>query len=220
MIDWDSCVLWLDNQYFSESWWWDRSKYNNDEIVYGAKFKEDAFYFDEVDDYINCGKNLIFENELSIEICFILNKNIDENLNTFKTLISKDKSGFNSGDAWLIFSASDNPPYLGKGKLTWVIDEGGNYVSIASDSNRWEANKLYCVVVTSKNMKMYVNGVPQNDTDTSSVCGFSNSETDLIIGNYRIDTSLFFGGKIKIVRLYKKILSDDEIKLLARNAGV
>ena len=46
MVDWDSCVLWLDSRYFSESKWWDRSKYNNDGIVYGAKFKEDELPID------------------------------------------------------------------------------------------------------------------------------------------------------------------------------
>ena len=72
MIDWDSCVLWLDSQYFSESKWWDRSKYNNDGIVYGAKFKEDSFYFGGVDDVINCGdsESLRLDDEISFEFLF------------------------------------------------------------------------------------------------------------------------------------------------------
>ena len=73
MIDWDSCVLWLDSKYFSESYWWDRSRYRNNGVVYGAEFKNESFYFDGSNDYVDCGDNdsLNIGDELSIECLFI-----------------------------------------------------------------------------------------------------------------------------------------------------
>jgi len=51
------CVLWLDSRYFTESFWWDISKYRNNGVVHGAKWKTNAFYFDGIDDYIDCGNH-------------------------------------------------------------------------------------------------------------------------------------------------------------------
>ncbi|MCD6137167.1 MAG: hypothetical protein J7J91_01070, partial [Deltaproteobacteria bacterium] len=70
MIDWNSCMLWLDSRHFSESYWWDRSKYNNDGVVHKAVWKEDAFEFNAGDDYIELPLDVLFDDEMSIEIIF------------------------------------------------------------------------------------------------------------------------------------------------------
>jgi len=64
----DGCVLWLDFRYFTESYWWDVSKYRNNGVVHGTKWKANAFYFDGDEDYIKCedSQSLAIDKEITI----------------------------------------------------------------------------------------------------------------------------------------------------------
>ena len=134
MIDWDSCVLWLDNKHFSESYWWDRSKYVNNGVVNGAVWKEDSFYFDGVNDVVNCGNNesLRIDDEISIEFLFIPYEN---------GYIAMKRNWDNWNKACGIFWGYENSNRVGF---------YGNSASHVDSSNVYEANKKHHVIVTVK----------------------------------------------------------------------
>ena len=207
MIDWDSCVLWLDNKHFSESYWWDRSKYVNNGVVNGAVWKEDSFYFDGVNDVVNCGNNesLRIDDEISIEFLFIPYEN---------GYIAMKRNWDNWNKACGIFWGYENSNRVGF---------YGNSASHVDSSNVYEANKKHHVIVTVKQggkTKFYKNGEYLNQENTPT---FSGNGDTLTIGarpNTGYSYNYFIKAKIYYIRIFHKILNEDEIKILARAAGV
>ena len=206
MIDWDSCVLWLDNKYFGEYKWWDRSKYNNDGVVYGAKWKEDSFYFDGVNDAVNCGNNesLRIDDEISIEFLFIP-------YSKGYIVMKKNLSSWNNvyGAFW---------GYEGSNKIRF----NGNNTNSIESLNVFYANEKQHVVITAKQgdkTKFYKNGEFLNQLSTPT---FSGDGDALVVGARTEGSSYVWVIKAKIyyIRIFHKILNEDEIKILARAAGV
>ena len=206
MIDWDSCVLWLDSKYFSESWWWDRSKYNNDGVVYGAKFKEDGFYFDG-SSYIDCGNSdsLNITGEITIEVLVI-----PFNLDVFNSLIFKLNNILPYPGFGVSISTENHLQYFSSGKGSWV----------ASSYTIPTAGILYHCVTSvdgDGNVNFYING---DYKDTRISAPPTTTSSHLKIGIDGDIGSYPFNGIIPLVRIFKKVLSYNEIKILARNAGV
>ena len=205
MIDWDSCVLWLDSRYFSESYWWDRSKYANDGIVHEAVWKEDSFYFGG-NDYIRIKNNSIFNfnNKIAIEVIFNPSLNTD-----FSWAISKD-----FGNSNLCFLLG----LTGSGKLRFITRNlGGNVYSLNPVTYNKETHVL--TYDDGNNIKIYVNGKFINSNSISG--NWINNNADILIGaRISDDPTQFYLGKIKLIRIYKDIPSDDEIKILAKSAEV
>ena len=67
-------------------------------------------------------------------------------------------------------------------------------------------------VFGSSGMIMYINGGQQTDTDADTG-GMTNTSPSFVIGSLRVGTWPF-NGKIDDVRVYNRVLSADEIRLL------
>ena len=203
MIDWDSCVLWLDSRYFSESKWWDRSKYVNNDIVYSVKFKEDSFYFDGNSQYVRIKDNPVFNfnNKIAIETIFNSSLTTD-----WSWIISKDNTNNN---LCFLLGFTVNRIYFYTRNLLGEVSSPLSYnkdihVLVYDDGNK---------------RKLYINGKFKASNNISG--SWINNNADILIGARTSNNPLqFYKGKIKLIRIYKDIPTDDEIKLLARNAGV
>jgi len=201
MIDWDSCVLWLDSKYFSESYWWDRSKYRNDGVVHGAKWKADAFYFNGSSNYVNCGSS----NSL----------NITEAI-TIEAWIKKYGWG-NSNYPRIVDKYPAPCMYLHHfGDLCWYGEIGGESVDehICEDvlvDNEWQQ-----LVLSYNNedhtIRGYVNGEPKGSCDKYSG-NLSTTANPLIVGN-RESLDRAYYGLFGSLRIFKVCLTDEVIKEL------
>ena len=201
MIDFNSCVLWLDSKYFSESYWWDRSKYRNNGVVYGAKWKGDAFYFDGINDYIDCGnhESLAFTDSFSIEVWLLLPSypsSWHKCKIVIKSLFSSSGNGF-----WLDIHPEEHTVrfrcYGGSG------NHDGVFSSTALELNRW----YHIVGVYDGAQRIFINGEEENSGSAS----YANPNTHLYLGRY---SDSYTQMKVGLVRVYNKKLSDTEIELL------
>ena len=210
MIDWDSCVLWLDSKYFSESRWWDRSKYNNDGVVYGARFKEDGFYFDNNYLVINNHSSLN-PREISIEI------------------IMKATYFTGSGNNPIIdkpYTSHSNPYYQyhlginGHGRPTkpgyyiFQLTINGSLKEIDSNGDTYDLNKDNHIVGTFNGniMKLYRNKELINSLDVSG--SITSYNTNIFIAKFG-NLSQYTPCVVKLIRIFKKGLSEDEVEVLA-----
>ncbi len=201
MIDWDSCVLWLDSKYFSESKWWDRSRYCNNGDIYGAKWKNDAFYFDGSDDYIDCGnhESLNITDDLSIVLWvdFVSVTGVDgQGLVGHKDYDNWMLYAYNADLYFKYINTDNNAQYL---YAENVLNAGLQHVGFT-----WNDN--------SKTGKFYVNGsYKESNTSTGSIrnTGFK----ELLIGAVS-STSRLLKGKLYNVMVFEKTLSSEEIQIL------
>ena len=201
MIDWDSCVLWLDLKYFSESYWWDRSKYRNDGAVHSVKWKANSFYFDGINDYVDCGnhESLNITNELTLEAW------VQQVTNNNGYIVIKNTSN-DSKRLYSIYSAGSNDKvyfYYYDGNFRQV------YWNYALDDN-----KIHHVVIRVSELiaTLFVNGENQgNQTLNSAFQGDISAKVKI---GKREPNDYYFKGNIYTLRIYKKALSDKEIEIL------
>ena len=201
MIDWNSCVLWLDSKYFTESYWWDRSKYQNNGDVHGAKWKTDAFYFNGSNTYVNCGnhESLNIIDELTLEAW------VQQATNNDGYIVIKNTSD-DSKRLYSIFSkGSANEVYFyyydgAKKQLLWAygIDD----------------NKKHHVVITVKNLiaTLYIDGESKGEKTLDNA--FQGDISAKVNIGKREPNHYYFKGNIYTLRIYKKALSDKEIEIL------
>ncbi len=197
----DSCVLWLDSRYFTESYWWDISPYRNNGVVHGTKFKSDAFYFDGDDDYIDCGnhESLNITGDLSIVLLTEL-MSITDGGRGFVGHKDYDNWMLYSYDTYLYFqyiNTDNNAQYL---YAENVLSVGLQHIGFTWNDNNKEG-------------KFYVNGShKKTDTGTGSIkeTGFQ----ELLIGAVS-PTFRLLNGKIYYVMVFEKTLSGEEIKILS-----
>ena len=206
MIDWDSCVLWLDSRYFSESYWWDRSKYNNDGVVYGAKWEEDGFYF--YDNYINCGnKPSLPENTPFTLAVLIRFYKLDNNwrciTDKFKTLFYTTLSIWKTNDNKFSFTTGNGEWNDLKGRSITI---GTLYFIIAA----WDGSTKYIYI----NGELDNSSTPPEDGKPCSGAGNFN------IGARDVTNYYLRNAKIYAVYVFDKFLKEKEIKILTRNVGV
>ena len=207
MIDWDSCVLWLDSRCFSESYWWDRSKYANNGVVHGAVWKEDSFYFGGNTQYVRVYYHPVLDfgyNPFSIE-----------------TVI---KTTYKSNYQGIVFH------YHGKGYVLVTMKNTGK-VKFTITTSGLESNSDVCdgelhhIIATrgaapDYDVKIYIDR-ELDATGSNNQRARPNYDVDLGIGMY---IEPYFGnysfhGDIKLVRLYEKELSEDEVDILGRAEG-
>jgi len=201
MIDWDSCVLWLDSKYFSESYWWDRSRYRNDGVVHGAVWRGNGLYFDGSDDYVNCGhkSSLNITNTITIEVWVFVNHSSGSGR---KELVNK-KEGFGS----LLLS---NTP----GSLTLQLYQDGAFRNVTGTRTNFPSGWYHLVgTFNGTEGKVYVNGEDDTDTDNTLDQAIDSTNNDVLIGSYGNETN-WLNGTIGIVRIYNKALTGEEIKIL------
>jgi len=199
MIDWDSCVLWLDSKYFTESYWWDRSKYQNNGEVHGAKWKANSFHFDGESDYIGCGNNksLVMEDAITIE-AWVNSKYLG---NTKRMqFISKTNS--------YIFETNTD------GRLAFAWYKSGSgwkfYTKWGVTFNEgW--NHLVSSFAITEGGGLYVNGNKVYTIGSDS--GEWRSGESLYIGKYPPNFN-YFEGNVALVRIFNIRFYDADIKIL------
>ena len=209
MIDWDSCVLWLDSRYFSESKWWDRSKYAIETINYNVVWKGEGFYFNGNDAYflIKNREHLKIEDKITVE-------------SIVKPLGDPPQHGYH-GVIYRIcgYYASRILISQGKSVLCQVWINGNKQNVYGGDNVEWKEDNHIVYRYDGENEVCFVNGVKGNNYSKNG--NINTSGNDLRLGwGYTDPTYFHLWGFIKLVRIYNDALSDDEIEILARNAGV
>ena len=201
MIDWDSCVLWLDSKYFSESYWWDRSRYRNDGVVHGAKWKANAFYFDGVNDYVDCGNNESLD--LSVTDAFSIGAWV--NAYSFPDLQTRIVCGKENqvildqmNGFWRIYFYGDNDTH----NLTGSYAQTNVWVHLVGTYDAEEGI-----------LKLYLNGeqdaTEDCNNDTIDAAKFSNVHIGAKTVGFRP-----WHGMIAEVWIYNRALSEEEIKAI------
>ena len=198
MIDWDSCVLWLDSKYFSESYWWVRSRYRNNGVVYGAKWKNNGLFFQN-GGYVRIPDHpvLRYTDNYTIEV-WAMSPDWDS-VPEWTNIIGKRVGGISGG--WDLKYGS-----------------GGNYIGLHScyiNINEFVDGEVAHIVGTKDsngNVKMYLNGVLKNScSDRTS----TPNNYDVLIGKAR-DAPYYeyFYGYIYVIRKFNKVLNANEVKIL------
>jgi len=201
MIDWDSCVLWLDSKYFSESFWWDRSQYRNDGVVHGAKWKENAFHFDGNNDYVDCGNRNSINfgtGNFSIEV-LVYHQYMP--LEKFDAILGKGDTAWNE---WML-----RFPSATRIEMYW----GNNAIATTSDlsfENEW---RHIVFVRNGDDAYMFVDAVQRGHSTGVANLNATNSK-NLRVANADGASNRYYHGYIDAVRLYDKALNTIEIKIL------
>lgn len=172
-----------------------------------------SVYFDGDGDFITVLDNNIFsfgdsttDNPFSLSI-WVKPTSISAN----KGIISK-ASDSNAGEYYL-YTNSSNSLYFR------IIDNStGGYLGIYA-SNAFSVNNWSHVIATydgtgQSGMKIYLNGILQNTTTSSSgsYTAMENTSTDLLIGKREDSTN--YNGQIDDVHLYNYALSPQQIKIV------
>jgi len=201
MIDWDSCVLWLDSKYFAESRWWDRSKYLNNATNYDAAWQNDSFYFDASNSYFKCLSNdsLDITDKLSIELLVWFNVSDS----TYRRVLCH---GIATSAGYQI-TIKNRRITLSKCNST-DYNNGVQKQTV----NQITLKTWYHIIgiYDEGTFNIYINGVNQSLQDDVKL-GYG-SGSDLLIGK-RSD-GYYFGGKLKLLRIYSDVLNANQVQVL------
>jgi len=167
-----------------------------------------VLHFDGNNDYVNLGDNA-GDNIRSIELWFRLDNEVLSNNSERITLLTR-----NAEDQVGEFGIYIGYAFLGEqGRITFTRQVGSTFYYIYSDQNSWEADKWFhvaAVIDPQTGMKMYIDGVLQQDTDPSFQATAIENEITTI-GCWGDRFFRWFNGEIDEVRFWKHALSQDEI---------
>ncbi len=178
---------------------------------------ENTLTFNGTNEGIDLGDQ-VFSNCRTIEMWFKPHTTIDATLIEVQTLIARDynsASGLNINEVALCFNRSS---WGNGGRLAFYRRDSLDLSYIFSDSNYWLANQWYHVVATVdpvSGMKMYVNGVLQQDThpSTEEFNVQSGSVWDKVcIGKWGNLTIRYYSGEIDDIRIWEDERSQTEIR--------
>lgn len=209
----------------------DESIFNNHGIVHGA-IKTDgydgvpnsAYYFDGVDDYIeiNADSNLAASTyQLSISVWVKISVfDLSDNKEAY-ILEKMDGSGSSSNWGVKYFDKDGNPTVEELrfcGPLFTPSSTGGGTNTIVGywSSTVPALDTWYHIVVNhdSGNDEIFINGVSESFVGNGgNASSFWKNTGDLIIGK-ATDNSSYFNGAIDEVRIYNRILSNDDVTFL------
>jgi len=157
-----------------------------------------TFEFDGVDQYVNLGDVLDFEDSLTHEVWFMRSSNATTNLR----LTSKGAGSTGTSNQGFGFFGSNT-------SINWSTNIGGTRYTISTSIS---IDTWYCVTGTvdqpGTTQKIYLNGEEKNSTTV--VAGSLSSAQSFSVGSYQ-NTSLYWEGKIALVRTYNKALSAQEV---------
>ncbi|MBC8486943.1 MAG: T9SS type A sorting domain-containing protein [Bacteroidetes bacterium] len=198
----------------------DESGNGNDGTVYGATLTSDrfgndnsAYYFDGEEDYITIGENVkppfpvsisswIYLNEIKIE-CIIRNDKVDSGSYRYGLAIYIMSDGKIKAVYYEGFSASWNR--LGKESNDSIATIGG-----------W--HHYLVVFAEHMNIKLYWDGTEIEGEYDGTGSGMSYSSDIGTIGHFKTNTgpppNRYFNGSIDDIRVYERVLSEDEINAL------
>ena len=185
------------------------SKYSNGSLVNGVTYSRGSFVFDGIDDYINTGVDFSWSNAQPFTIGVLFN------LDSFaftRGIFGKPNNSFStpvdcSGWEWRfqVRSSQLNFSYFNSG--------GSNMIDLIHPISIVTGQWYYAVVTWNGIIsKLYVNGIPVA-ADWDIPGAFVNRTSNAIIGfsygqNCR---SNYFAGRIPLVQIYDKTLSDSEV---------
>ncbi len=163
--------------------------------------------FDGSDDYVNAGSDSSLDVSTGTLTAWF--KSDDTDVSIDQTIVGKNDNGINNGDFDLAVhnSGGGNPD-----KMQFYISDSSLQYYIYSDSaitfGEWTH---VAVLFGTGGMKMYINGVEQNDTDANTV-GMERAEANLIIGSIRSGSGESpFDGSIDNVKIYNYRLTPFQI---------
>lgn len=192
----------------------DTSGNGNDGTVEGAALKHDrygnpnsAYQFDGVDDRI-----VILDNEdFTVSDVTISAWVLTTNKSDYKHIISC--YGTNTVDQWYNLYLNS-----GSGMPQWQVDPGSGSPPIATGTTDLADGAWHHVVGVrdTKNslLRVYVDGVLEG-TCSSISTNFLNPSTDFWIGGQAAWSSRYFDGTIDDVRIYNRVLVENEIYQLS-----
>jgi len=208
MIDWDSCVLWLDSKYFSESYWWDRSKYRNDGVVHGAKWKSNAFYFDGVNDYITI-PNTLLPNPNKFTILAWIYPYGENNDNNYNAQLIVDLRGqYEISLLWIEEDDANHPASI----RSCIYDGSQEYNLYSPDNSIGKEWHFVGSMWDGTDQRIYYDGNEdsQEANNPAHISGYQSK----IGKDYTTSNRLWFYGKISLVIIFKKALSKDIIDII------
>ncbi len=163
--------------------------------------------FDGIDDYVDLGSN-VCNGMRTIELWFNPSVTIDNTISDFISLAVRNTPG-EIDEMYLAFE-NINP---NKGKIRFGRQNSGTFL-IHSDCDTWNANQWYHVAGVfhpTDGLKLYINGVAQNDTDPhTGAPGVRPEITSL--GSWGDFNGRFFNGKIDEVRFWSVARTQSEIQ--------
>jgi len=178
--------------------WHDLSGNDNNATLYNAPlFVTNSFDFNGTDEYAQVSS--VTTDLVSSD--FTLSALIKGGTQDHKSILSFNTSGGSNRQLWMVRNA-------GMG----VYDSGNWYIgSIDVDNDKW-----HYVVATydysTRNLKTYTDGVNDLNTTTGNTINVQASDTANIGMEYDGGTATdFFNGKISKIKVYNKVLSQDEV---------
>ena len=182
--------------------WEDLSGNNNNGTIKGASWLNDGLYFDGVDDYVPIAE--LNYPEFTVEATFKVSKLVG-NSDEPKVICNHNTGGF---DIDINNDCINSFPYI-----------NGEYRNMKYD-RKITVNKKYNVTMTTNGSesKLYVNGVlVSNISVENGSIGYPSNNSLVMLGANPNGSSLdpapsFFNGAIYSVRMYNRVLTEQEVK--------
>ncbi|MGQ9847207.1 MAG: LamG domain-containing protein [Bacteroidales bacterium] len=200
MIDYNSLVLWLSNKY-GGSYWWDLSKYKNNGRIYGAEVRENALYFNGMNDYVNIP---FFDFDIFTITVWVKIKLFEGNSSQFPIYGLYTSYGYVKNYIYINSS----------GRRTVNFDNfppgGGSIIGITEiNENNWYF--IAVVQYANSNRNLYVNCKYEGN---SMEIYSGPTPTLTSIGKRFYNTPFYFSGFISEFQIYNRALSENELKIL------
>lgn len=175
--------------------WKDLSGNNNDGTINGSVWEENSLNFDGIDDWVNCGE-MNYSN-VTIE-AVVLYKNVPNE--EMAVAVNWENGGYGLS--------------LNNTKNCCEMNLNGTYNRCMAN-NVAKANKMYYISGPYDGSKLVINenGISTNTSISSSITTTKNSTVFALGTNPRGDiaTGSFLDGKIYSVRVYNRVLTDEEV---------
>lgn len=171
-----------------------------------------AFYFDGIDDYVDCGNNKVFERGLrELTISAWVQPTQDHHESGFLGLIVGKWAFDKTKDQFAIFINDHN-------RLVMSIGDGKEYGKGIYGAKSLKDRTWYHIVGKWQHpntITLYINGKKDRTGQQEGTTGMNpKSEVSMKIGRQVITHNRPFKGHISSVRLYKRALSDTEVEEL------
>ncbi len=182
-----------------------------------------AYEFDGDNDYINCGNSEFFNIDDALTVtAWVKFNNLDYSSNTGDLLGIAGKGHPDSADPnygwWFSYDNRSNKEYFTYtcfGNSTGGYGGGGNSFGGIIYGQTFNNDEWYHLAfsITTTEAKLFINGEQQGPTKSISNLQLSDLSRPLVIGSINTGTSGVFNGIIDDVRIYNRVVSEDEIKL-------
>lgn len=209
----------------------DKSGNGNNATASGGSFSADRLGNKESAYKLNGGTDKLTINNAkighlssgTISLFFSLSSKLDQN-SSGQWLITSDPSGDTNGDVSLAINRTNcgSGPSIGSGKINFEVQgdfkntntcPGTGLVQLLSATNSWSTSWYHLAVTfDGKLMKIYINGVLENSTPSTS--GIFNTGVPIYFGYHAQYNGNPFTGYVDEFRLYNRVLDQNEVQQL------